>query len=226
MVEDVDPQNAATAYEPFCELEIVPARLETTRRVIVKNDESGGIVEQSRSKDFGRLDWRLLPGTDPQIVVLHESVTDVQAEEAEHLSPLPTKAGYEVLPYDLRALEKRDTRQVDPGDSPSELERGTDGSRLGGSDSGSTLQLLLSHARNTNEAAGRRQQVMRLTDRAAAGPPDAQENSQKLRLGEAGCTVAPQTFAWPLIGFHVADSRAHVLFPPLFGSSIPPATLW
>ena len=97
--------NELTAQDqPPGEIEIVAARLEIARGVIVEEQHAGSAVEQREAEKLRSIDRRLGPGAQGQVMDGEEAVASVEADLPDGAdAPAKADAPAEVEPTDVPA---------------------------------------------------------------------------------------------------------------------------
>jgi hypothetical protein len=182
MVQYVDTNRPPAPNQAGCQLDIVRAGLSFTRRMVVKQDDTGRIIQKCFPKNLGRIDGHLAPGSLPEIMIINDAVARIQTDKSKDLPPMTPEPCNQVRSNGLGAVKDLRPGNIDSGDSSSQLKGGTDGRSFGMPDPGTTLEFFRRHPRNPFEATGLFQQTLGLRNSTMPPAPRPEQHRQQFRL--------------------------------------------
>jgi len=164
--------------QPPGKVEVIPARLETPRGVIVEEEHAARPVEQRQSKEFSPVDRCLGAGTEGELADGQETVAPIQAHESEDLAALPLQPADKELSCDMWLIESFGSLHFSFCKPLSELNRRQKGSHLGRSESWTCRQLAEIEASDPGETSGVREQAVGFGDCVTAPSSGPEQHGQ------------------------------------------------
>ena len=197
VIVDRDPDDLTSPHQPSGQLDIVPARLELTAWVVVKEQDRGGAVVQGSPKEIGGVDGRLGAGSETEFVASDQAVPPVDTQNPENLAALHLQPAQQIFAHDCRVAEDLRFSQPCPGDPVAEFETGENRRRLGRPDPVDAQKLGGFPASELRQAAGCDQEGIGLDNRSPSSPAGPHQDRQQLRIRKNRRTVFEQPFTRP-----------------------------
>jgi hypothetical protein len=148
--------------EPPSELEIVPTRVETTRRMVVENNHPGSATDQHLAKKLTCIDRRLTSSTSAELFDGQQPMPGIKTHDSEDFDSVAAEMGNQEAACELRTIEANASFELRPHQAPSDLYRSKHGCALGRAETRSMNQLGGFDAGKSGDSTHLPEQGMRL----------------------------------------------------------------